>query len=93
MTYDPYRERQERQEDERRFKEFSPSWTADEARSALQRDGVVVSAKALQALPGGATVMLVTEKNQKFGPFLLTPFAVSQLVGMLHRTNPQYPSN
>jgi hypothetical protein len=72
--------RQQQWED---FDKFKPALEPSLARAAAGPDGEVVSGALLAAISGGAVLKLAT-KTKTFGPFHLTPAAVSGLVQRLN---------
>ena len=72
-----------RQQEYDDFDKFRPTLDPSETKA-----GEIVSGAVLQAIPEGAVLKLAT-KTKTFGPFRLTPVAVSKLVQALYQTNPQ----
>lgn len=69
-----------RQTDE--FEKYLPTWTNEDATGFHRAHGEIVSAIARRAIPYGVTVKLAT-KTHSFGPMLLTPVVVEQLIQQL----------
>ena len=64
------------------FEKYLPDWTNEDAAAFHRAHGEIVSAVARRAIPYGVTVKLVT-KTHSFGPMLLTPVVVEQLIQQL----------
>ena len=67
------------------------NWTNEEATALNRQYGEVVSVRAVRAMPYGVTVKFAT-KTQTFGPMLLTPVVVTQLLQLLNQEGTQHLS-
>jgi hypothetical protein len=67
------------------FKAALPTWADSEASAFNTVHGDIVSASVHRALPYGVTVKFVSANGSAFGPMLLTPVVVEQLLHLLQQ--------
>jgi hypothetical protein len=67
------------------FQAALPTWTDAEARMFQSVHGDIVSASVHRAIPYGVTVKFVSANGSAFGPMLLTPIVVEQLLHLLQQ--------
>jgi hypothetical protein len=77
----------QQQEDD--FDKFRPTLDATEATTPAGPDGEIVSWAVLQAIRPEGVILKLATKTKSFGPFRLTPVAVTKLVLTLNKT-PQH---
>lgn len=74
-----------RQRMEEAFCANIPHWTDAEAADFHRAHGDIVSVSLHRAVPYGVTAAFSSAKGSIFGPMLLTPVVVEQLMGLLHQ--------
>jgi hypothetical protein len=69
------------------FETNIPAWTDRESIAFHQIHGDIISASVHRAIPYGVTMKLLSASGTAFGPMLLNPVVVENLIHLLQQEN------